>query len=316
MSEKNKPHLSYSGWKKYMTCPKMYDYYYNQRLRPMGKSSALYFGVAIDEALNALLLGKADALKTFQDFFKFEDMTDCTFDDRDFDADLFNSSQIEKLSGKSFDYKAWACMRIKGRLLLEKYIEEIYPLIQEVHSVQMALPTRPGFLDAVVTLKGYGKVLIDHKTAAMPYQDDAVTKDTQLALYAQGIGIKRAGFVVLSKRINKNKTKICASCSFNGSFTRHKTCPKMVNGTRCHGTWKETVSPEGSIQVIIGDVPEINKELITESIELTEEAIKCGKFPRNLSACQKMYGKPCPYIKKCYENSDDNLEQATERKRK
>lgn len=297
--------ISYSAWKRYHICPKNFDYHYNERLRPEGTSSALVFGLAIDEALNELLLNKADPLPIFKKHFEFSD--DISFDERDLDVDLFTTEQWEKVARESFAYKAWASMRIKGRMLLQAYIEQIYPMITEVHSVQKDLTDRPGVLDAIVTLEGVGKVLIDHKTSARPYRSDAVLSDTQLALYAHSEGLTKAGFIVLVKQIEKNRVKICQKCGFNGSFTRHKTCPQTTNGERCRGTWTETTDPEANIQVIIDDIPEINKTLITDSMEQTEELIKAGQFPRNLGACGKIYGKPCIYIDKCWKNKDNGL---------
>lgn len=297
--------ISYSAWKKYQTCAKMYDYHYNERLRPLGISSALVFGTAIDEALNQLLLHNKDPLPVFQENFQFSD--EIVFDPRDFDTELFTDEQYKKVSGESDNYKAWASLRIKGRMLLAAYVEQIYPMIKEVYHVQKNLDDRPGVLDAVVNLEGIGKVLIDHKTSARPYKPDAVANDTQLALYAHSEGLTQAGFIVLVKQIQKNRVKICTKCGFNGSYTRHKTCPETVNGARCYGAWKETTSPEANIQILIDDVPEINKDLITDSIRDTEELIKAGKFPRNLDACGKIYGKPCPYIDKCWKNNNNGL---------
>lgn len=297
--------ISYSAWKKYHTCPKLYDYHYNHRLRPQGTTSALVFGSAIDEALNELLLNKKDPLPVFQKNFEFSE--EITFDDRDLDSEIFTDEQWAKVAGESNAYKSWASLRIKGRMMLEAYVEQIYPLIEEVHSVQKELDGRPGVLDAIVTLKGIGKVLIDHKTSARPYKSDAVLSDTQLALYAHSEGVTKAGFIVMVKQIQKNRVKICKKCGFNGSYIRHKTCPETVNGNRCHGAWDEKVSPEATIQVIIDDVPEMNKILITSSIHETEQLIKEGRFPHNLGACGKIYGKPCAYIKKCWTNDDEGL---------
>lgn len=304
MTDMSKP-ISYSAWKRYHICPKNFDYHYNERLRPEGISSPLVFGVAIDEALNELLLNGGDPLPVFQKNFAFS--TDITWADADLDRELFTTEQWRKVSGESDAYKSWASMRIKGRMLLAAYVEQIYPMIKEVHSVQKELDDRPGVLDAIVTLEGIGKVLIDHKTSARPYRHDAVANDTQLALYANSEGFKTAGFIVLVKQINKNRVKICKNCNFNGSFTRHKTCPQTVNGDRCRGAWSESIRPEANIQVIIDEVPDINKTLITESIQETEKLIKAGSYPRNLEACGKIYGKPCPYIDKCWKRSDNGL---------
>lgn len=305
--------ISYSAWKKYHTCPAYYDFHYHKRLRPIGTSSALVFGSAIDEALNQLLLHKKDPIEVFKEEFSIEKMQGVVFDPRDFDKEIFTTEQLEKISGKDPDYQSWASLRIKGRMLLNAYIEQVHPLIKEVYYVQKEIEGRPGQLDAMLNIEGFGKVLVDHKTAARPYRSDAVVGDTQLALYAAHEGVTQAGFVVLLKEIQKNRVKICRKCGFNGSYTRHKTCPQVENGNRCHGTWDETIRPEASIQIIIDDIPDINKKLITESIDDTEKLIKAGHFPKNLSACGKIYGKPCPYINKCWKNDESMLEYKIER---
>lgn len=306
--------ISYSAWGKYMSCPKMYDYHYNQRLRPDVRSSALKFGVAMDEALNHLLLTKEDPLPKFQEFFKFEDMEGLEWTAQDLDMDLFSDEQLAVVNEKSHEYKAWASMRIKGRLLLEAYQEYFYPLIKEVESVQKTIQERPGFLDAIIDLEGIGRVLIDHKTSARPYKFDAVANDAQLALYAHSEQIQKAGFVVLIKDIPK--IKVCSNCDYNGTHARHRTCPQVKDGVRCHGTWTKTISKEGIIQVMVDDVPQINKDLITDSISQVEIAIREGIYPRNLKACGKYFGKPCPYINKCWRNQDYGLEYSKPTKEK
>lgn len=297
--------ISHSAWKKYLTCPKMYDFHYNHRLRPTGTTSALVFGTAIDEALNRMLLGAEGYLNTFQNHFKFSD--EIEWDPRDLDEAIFSADQLQAIQGRTFEYKAWASMRVKGRMLLEAYEENILPNINKVYEVQKDLDGRRGVLDAIVDYGDYGKVLIDHKTAARAYKWDAVASSTQLALYASDQGLDTAGFIVLVKNINKNRVKICKKCGFDGSFSRHKTCPKMENSMRCHGQWDETTSPSAEIQVLIDKIPMTNKYIVQESLVETEKAIDAGLFPRNLDACGKMYGKPCPYIDKCWKNSNNGL---------
>lgn len=299
--------ISISAWKKYTTCPKLFDYHYNERLRPVGTSSALLFGTAIDLALNALLTKSADPYETFKESFEWEAMKDVIWDQYDYDSHIFSKEQLLKIAGESEDYKSWASMRIKGRMMIDTYKEKVLPLITKVYSVQKELDGRPGILDAVVELKGHGKVLLDHKTSARPYDRSAVLNDMQLALYAHNQNIELAGFVVLVKNVNKNLVKICKKCSFNGSFTKHHTCPQMVEGDRCRGAWQESTNPEIIVQVMVDKVPDLNKKLITDSINETEQLIQCGVFPRNLNACGKIYGKPCVYIDKCFKNSDTGL---------
>jgi len=306
--------ISYSAWKKYLECPKKYDFHYNQRLRPITIGSPLVFGIAIDEALNALLLGTGDCVGVFREKFKWEDMTNVIWGPKDYVPDLFTDDESRMLEEYDINYKSWACMRIKGRLLLEAYRDIIYPQIQEVHSVQKNLKDRPGVLDAVVTLSNHGVVLADHKTSSMPYQRDALDKDTQLALYSKDQGVPKIAYIVLNKGIKF--TKVCKVCNYDGSFSNHKTCPAEVDGKRCHGKFEKTPDKSKMVQLIVGDAIEINQKLITESIKEVEQGIKNKFYPRNLSSCHKMYGKPCPYFNKCWKNSEEGLETKQEEKKK
>lgn len=300
--------ISYSAWKKYLTCPKMYDLHYNEKLRPIGRSSALVFGSAIDSALNHLLLTGDDPLPVFQREFEFAQLQDVFWDEKDLDQDLFTEDQLDKLAASSHEYKCWASMRVKGRLLLETYRQTIYPLIEEVIHVQKTLDDRSGFLDAVVRLKAHGLVLMDHKTSAKPYLRSAIDGDPQLSLYAASEKIDKVAFCVLVKSIQKNRVKICKKCKFNGSYSQHKTCPKIHNGTRCHGCWSESVKPEAIVQLMVADVDRIAQVLVGDSIRDVEACVEKGLYPRNLQACGKIYGKPCPYINYCWKNDKSGLE--------
>ena len=307
--------ISYSAWKKYMTCPKLYDLHYNSELRQVGTSSALVFGSAIDAALNAALMKTEDPIKAFHDAFKFENFKDVEWDRRDYDYDLFTFEQYQRIKGESQEYRAWASMRIKGRLMIEAYVDQILPKITKVYHVQKELIGRKGNIDAIVEFKGHGKVLVDHKTSARPYASDAVLTDPQLSLYAHSEGLTTAAFVVLIKEIQKNKVKTCVKCKFSSGHVRHKSCPEIFNGARCHGDFAETVNPAANIQLLIGKIPQISKDLVVESISETERAIDAKIFPRNLNSCGKMYGKPCPYINFCW-NNDETMLQYTKSKEK
>ncbi len=298
--------ISYSAWKKYLECPKKFEFHYKNRLRPVAIGSPLVFGIAVDNALNDFLTGEGDLFASFRDSFKWEDMENVEFTDKDLQWDVFSPEQQQELSQRDVKYQAWACLRVKGRLLLEAYRDIIYPQIEEVHSVQEKLESRPGVLDAVLTIRDHGMVLIDHKTSSMPYQRDAIQKDTQLALYSRDRGIDKIGFAVLNKKICF--VKICTKCGFDGSHSSHKTCPKEVDSVRCHGKFQKTPDQGRMVQLLIQDAPKINQVLIESSINDVEKAIKANHFPRNLNSCHKMYGKPCPYFNKCWKNNEDGLE--------
>jgi hypothetical protein len=178
----------------------MFQYHYEDRLRPIKTGSALLFGTAIDNALNDLLLGKTkDPVKTFRDEFSLERCEGAEYLKSDYDPKVFTDEELAILKGESPDYQAWACLRKKGRILIEEYVQHIYPKIEHVYAVQKELDDRPGFIDAIMDIDGKKRVLIDHKTSSRKYPYDAVKTDLQLATYAHSEGIEYAGFIVLIK---------------------------------------------------------------------------------------------------------------------
>lgn len=54
--------LSHTAKEMYLTCPKKWELYYKEKLRSTQIGSALFFGAAIDEALNRMLLDKKKKL--------------------------------------------------------------------------------------------------------------------------------------------------------------------------------------------------------------------------------------------------------------
>jgi len=295
-------------------CGKMYDIHYNKRLRPKGTTSALLFGVAMDEALNALLLKTGDPVEVFKENFTYEMCKDIRWFKADLDPEILTEEQLNKVKGKSEGYITWACMRVKGRMLIEQYIEQIIPLITEVHDVQLET-TRPGFIDAILSLRGYGMVLIDHKTSSRYYKRDAVTSSSQLALYAKQTGLSKAGFIVLHKQINKNKVKTCRDCG-SSTTTSHKTCNQTVAGVRCHGGFDILLNPQALIQVIVDDIPVATQDAVEKSVQQTEKAIAAGSFPMNLNQCDNVFGRRCPYYDLCRTGDKTGLEKAKERVKK
>ena len=95
--------ISHSAWSKYLVCPKLYDLHYNQKLRPKGTTSALLFGSAIDAALNVMLLKTGDPYEEFKKHFEFDSMSECQFDEKDYDPEILSAEQIAKINGQSIE---------------------------------------------------------------------------------------------------------------------------------------------------------------------------------------------------------------------
>lgn len=323
--------ISISGYKKYMTCPKMYEYHYVDKDRPAQKTSALLFGSIMDDVINALLLGETTDPDTMF-ITKINNIIDACepmfFYTDDFDAD-FCSVEIyakeARLKGwkgddmtkaiKSFikdqdnlsknQYSilhraCWETLEKKGLAMIDGFIKWVLPNIKEVHDVQKHLVTKKGdihgYLDFTCTWKDGRKILFDLKTAKTAYEKDAVLTNPQLALYCGIEKYEYAGFIVMSKQIKKNKVKTCKACpDVRIEGGNAKKCPK------CGKIMDFTVKPTSYVQVLIDKMPQKNIDLTAKAIRGTIKSIDEGKFQRNLNNCKFIFGRPCPYINKCWE---------------
>lgn len=319
--------FSFSAYKKFMTCPKSYDYHYNEKFRPAKPSSALSVGKIIDSIIENILNKEEYDLSELISEYLFTDME---FYDQDLDFDLMDLPDVvkfaEKLGWEGDDIKqaltdmindqselsenqfkvlsfaCWQSLEMKIQYMMESFEKWILPQFKEVHEVQSQAKEGDlyGLVDFIVTLKDGKKVLLDLKTSKYPYDND-ITKATnypQLALYAAMKGIDYAGFVVLVKTINKNKDKTCKTCDFKTTGGNRKNCPE------CKTSLEIKMNPTSFSQLLYEEIPKEHKVLTKDSLYDTIKCIDSGVYPRNLNTCQNIYGKPCPYLETCWKTKE------------
>jgi len=326
--------LSFSGYKRFITCPKFYEYHDVLGEKSEIMSSALVFGSGIDTALNDMLVDhnlEAAELKATR--YIFDTQIDHFFI-ADYDADLslkylydyvvakypekeidFHSIMSELLSNQTqlsdnektlLNAVCKDTLATKAKIILRSYHQRVLPMIDKVETVQYEYTTKcgskRGIIDTVLILKDGRRVIFDNKTASKPYDKDATLKSPQLALYAEFTKAEYAGFIVMNKQITKNRKKICSKCGYDGSGGKFKTCDNMVDNKRCGSEWDETIAPYSFIQIHIDKIPDINKNLIVQAMDDTIKCINNGVFPRNLNNCFSMYGAKCVYSDKCWKN--------------
>lgn len=321
--------LSFSGYKRFVTCAKYYYYHDVLGEKSDSKSSALVFGSAIDLALNEMLVNR-NYLKACEIAKDVIDQSEIeSYFAADIDADFILEEHIqlakskrwngddflmllnelvvaEKLSKNQkeiLDTTIKSILIEKSKIILASYFEKVLPLVKSVETVQkeiVAKDGKRGIVDMIVTMTDGKRVLFDNKTATRPYEKDSVLKSPQLALYASMVGVEYAGFIVMNKQITKNRTKKCPKCGNNGSGTKFRTCPAVVGKKKCGSKWDETIDPYAYIQIFIDKIPEINKTLINEAMNEVKTCIDNGVYPRNLNNCFNQYGKPCVFVNKCW----------------
>lgn len=322
--------LSHSAITTYQSCGEKYRLHYIDRLRGTGISSALLFGSAVDKSLEVLIQTKdlVAAKDKFSKMWEEQEIngvktklascSDIQYSQRDTDEELV-SVLPKNLVDEPSENKAWSTLKVKGLLMIEAVYEQILPRIKKVYSTQEQIDLTNGdgdsvigFTDLVVDWDVEGNtVVMDFKTASRPYEENAVITSPQLSLYMHALSEKyntrKAGFIVLNKNIQKNRSKICSKCKNDGSATRHKTCAAEIESKRCGGEFVETIDPKAVIQVLIDNIPEATEDLIIDNADRINTLLKDKVYIKNLSTCKNDYGKPCIYFNLCYYGKSDGL---------
>lgn len=320
--------LSHSSITKFMNCGEQYRLHYVERLRPTTISSALLFGSAIDKGVEHLV--NTGNLEEAKEYFNnnwlyseingvrinIKESKDIVYSSTDYDKDLIPNNVDISLTESNLN---WYSLHTKGLLMLEAVHNQVLLKIKKVHSTQEQIELKNndgdtviGFVDLVADYEGEETpVIFDWKTASRPYADDSVITSPQLSLYMHAISEKyktrRAGFIVMSKLIQKNRKKVCSSCGTDGSGGRHKTCNAIIKDERCNGEWIETIDPKCHIEVIIDDIPEATEDLIINNADNVNNLIKQGIYTKNLKTCSNDFGKKCIYFDKCYKGKTEGL---------
>lgn len=233
--------------------------------------------------------------------------------------DELNYKGLTEKERSTLNHAIWWCMYEKGHIMIDALRTKVLPKLTHIHSTQEYVELINdegdkviGYIDIVANVEGYDEpIILDLKTSAMRYKDDAVLENPQLALYTHALSDKyktnKAGFIVLNKQLVKNKTKICSKCGHDGTGGRHKTCDNVVEGARCNGKWNETMNPEAVVQFIISEVPQATQDIVLENMQDITTSIKTGHYTRNLNSCNNWYGGPCSFKNYCWYGKTDDI---------
>lgn len=370
--------LSHSSLSKFQTCPKAYYYRYIRKLYSKYKSAALFFGSALDEAVNDLLdpnkeVSRDEAVEIFYknweigkdssgEEIELKHNETITYSASDFDSDLLQKDDYRKLfkfleennmvddifgeldrikklkSEKGWDnlesidrqfynYANWLSMRNKGVLLLDGYIEQILPHIDEVIEVQKYVTLENdsgdiirGYIDLIAKWEDGSICVLDNKTSGIEYAVDSVIKSPQLSTYMMILNdkaldpddewehkVEKAGYLVLRKNLIKDIKKVCKQCGHKAKKgARHKTCDNEIDGVRCGGPWDRSVTFKVDTQIIIDPINDHVQDLVLQNINDINNAIKNELFIRNFNSCMQPWGK-CEYYDKCWFNNEEQL---------
>lgn len=277
--------ISHSAKEVFTTCAYKYFLQYFWKLKAKGYRPALAFGDAMDAGLNTLLktrdLSKGkDAFAEKWNWYKNKDIA---YNKSDLDEWLVEGQEFKNVSEMT-----WASLFKRGIILLEEFDAQIMPRIKKVVEVQIDDKVTNDFGDELVIKTDFiciwedGRVILfDNKTSSVKYEDDAVRKSEQLAIYYETLkdkyDIDAAGYIVIPKRINKKKL------------------------------------PRVEIKVMIDDIDQETIQKTLKSYDDVLEQIKGGMFPQNKKACIGKFGK-CDFYDLCHKGSMEGLEENKWRK--
>lgn len=269
-------------------CPRLYKYHYIDRIRSTRGSSALYFGQAIDEALNILLENKddpgalQDSLEVYNKYMsKWQHKYDIDFFRADADKRILTEDDISHIDNLAPEFQdhafGWFSLLRKGYEFIRKYNEDIIPNIKEVKSVQEKISKRDqygneiiGYIDSLHVWSDPTNPdasilsICDNKTSSSSYAKSKIENSRQLNLYAWALGLDDISYVVCRKDLN----------------AKGEIRPIQV----LHGKRNDDI-----INEVLGDIQSVI------------DANESGEFPRTTKRfnCTKQFGRPCPYLDIC-----------------
>lgn len=219
---------------------------------------------------------------------------------------------ISKMELKLFNRMSWLSLGRKGEILLKSFEEQFLPRITKVVSTQTRADIKDGvtgdaiigYIDMVLEIEGYDKpIIFDLKTAARPYTQEQIDLTAQLTLYAAMESEKHntdlVGYVILCKQIKKEEEYICKKCG-NKREGRHKTCEKMIDGTRCNGEWDKNKKLVPEVQVLIKRKTRDEIDNLLADYSNIIHAMKNEIVYKNTDRCSNWYGSPCQYYNACH----------------
>ena len=188
--------LSHSSKEKYLFCPVMYKLHYIEKIRPVGTTSSLLFGSALDKACEDYMLNrnKEQASELFLKTWSQQeingvltDLQSCTeieFHRNDFDHELLTESDNKLIlegtvytsvsdlvkagtDKERITYANWASLFHKGRYMLKAFIEWVDTNVEECLGAQTKIELEDehgnkvtGLADFIIKVKGYDKPIL------------------------------------------------------------------------------------------------------------------------------------------------------------
>lgn len=298
--------LSHSSVALYTQCSYCYYLKYIQGIRPKTQNSALFFGKALDDAFNTLLLEK-DLEKAKVKFMNaWENLRGTPMKFRKAEIDMELIEHFDKTDSR--DNLEWLTLYYKGLLFIDAYYQRVLPNIREVITVQesFSFPNSEGdeingIIDLIVKWEDGKTYLLDNKTSSYRYSKDDARESPQLSLYhyviCEKYKLDGIGFIVLNKNIKKNKLLTCQLCNQGTYNHRLKTCNEKHgdDGDRCNGEFTIQLNPSVEISYIFDEIDPVFQWKVIEMFDEANTGISNKAFSKTHNPKFGPYG-PCEYF--------------------
>lgn len=315
--------LSHSAVNKYFECPRKYKYHYVEGWRTDKIFSPFFFGSAIDEAINVMLLTKKKKLNKEEkklksrkpleifdqymdkeelakngnvEYFK-SDLDISVLNKKDFDELKKSEKEIKEFVNKYHKKKAptkkdkkiyneicWHSLYQKGIMMLEAYEKRVIPLIEEVYSIQDKVSLECG--------KDEYRGFIDFTASFVDEPGIVYVIDNKTS----------------SRPYSENSVlesdQLASYCEWaNIDRAAYIVIEKKIRKRE----------PKVRISIVKGDVTNDQKNRTFDRITLAYENICEKRFDKNENSCYN-YGRPCEFYQLCHHGSKKGLTKKNDRR--
>lgn len=319
--------ISYSANEKYQMSARSWYLHYQLRLREKVMGSALFFGSAMDDALNTLIEnkfstgGQRDPKDVFIESWSKANIhgksvslkkTDLVrYSKADLDLDIIDNEEDQKLLKTA--KPEWVSLRRKGLMMLEAYEKQVLPHLIDLHTVQqyITIPNEDGdaiigYVDLIAKFKVNEEIVAEFEKLALS-ENNAIAKEAKLELenlkHLSQYNDKLIIFDNKTSSIKYKEDSVLTSRQLatyseapdvpEHDYEGYIVIPKKIRKK------KEPLIP---IKIIIDKVDHELVDSMFEEYGETIQGIKLGNFP--CSGCEKsIWG--CPYKKYCESGGHD-----------
>ena len=323
--------LSHTKVSKYKECPARYDFYYNRKLRTTELGSPLWFGSALDDAFNRLLLEKKKALTDAEQKLMDKSAKDILIDK--FTYTVFNNKKVcipesdetvysvadfdeNVLTEHEFNIAKCQYSEVTEDLDLDSFrvfsssFMEYYKTAREVTKNEKKLYLTLNWLSlhakAHMLLEAYEKEVLPQIHEVISIQekitlpnDDGDEIEGYIDFIATFIDDPSTPYIVDNKTASKayKESDLTESEQLN-LYAYYKDIAKV-----CYIVVEKNIrkrDPRVRITIMRGDANIKLADSILDNFENTLLNVKKGNFTQNFESGCFFFGKPCEYHDLCH----------------